>query len=85
MLSGPVLHPAHADRLGAVSAAVEGPLSLDAVADDTAPAVVAAGGQGVDRALEAVEDVGGAPTTTSKLLSYSLPQTSHCAMVPSFE
>src|SRR6185295_1775204 len=44
--------------LGAVDAAVDRARRLDAVADDAAAAVLATRRQGVDRALEAVEDVG---------------------------
>ena len=42
---------------GAMGAAEEVVLGLDAVADDFAPAVLAHRGQAVNRTLEAVEDV----------------------------
>ena len=53
-----ILHFADACLLGAVGAAVEGFVGLDAVADDLAATVRADRRQLVDRALEAIERVG---------------------------
>jgi len=55
--SGVINHFGDAPSTGAMGTAAEGALRFDAVADDSAPAVVADRRQLVDRALEAVEDV----------------------------
>ena len=53
-----VHHALDPGMAGAVGAAVDPALPLDAVAEDAAFAVIADGGEDVDRALEGVEAVG---------------------------
>jgi hypothetical protein len=55
MYLGSVRDPFRPGHARAVSAAVEVTIRLHAVADDLHAAVLADGGEGVDRALEAVE------------------------------
>ena len=50
-----VLDAGHANFAGAMSAAIEGAIGLDAMADDLAIAVLAFRGQGVNGAFEAIE------------------------------
>src|SRR5215218_4312922 len=58
-LLGAVAQPGDALLLGAVGAAENGAVRLDAVADDPTPAMRTGRRERVDRALEAVEDVRG--------------------------
>src|SRR5437763_5170012 len=58
--SGAIPELLHAGGLGAVRAAIDAPVLLDAVADDAAIAVGARRREGLDGALEAVERVRGA-------------------------
>jgi len=67
--SGAVDQAVVALLLGAVGAAEDAAVGLDAVADDPAAAVVAGGYDGMDGAFEAVEGVGVPATMTWNALS----------------
>jgi hypothetical protein len=59
--SDPVRDLADSGHARAVSAAEEASIRLHAVADDLDTAVLASWGEGMDRALEAIEGVGISP------------------------